>query len=175
MNEIFPPLRTISTSKATAGSIIRIPRSDPVRACVTDQSFDKGGRSLVILNATIEGRPSILFGDNWQNVDYCLALEGPLHFELSTNRGDVDPKGHDWWEISGVIVSVGDQFYLRVAPFDGFYGGYKLVNIRTGSLLSEPIPNFAWTFGVWRVWLRDSIAARSFSIFEFDVHKQTSK
>lgn len=171
MNEVFPPLHTVSTSTAAPGSIVRIPRSGgPLLAFVTDRPADKGGRSYVMLNAKIERRPPILFAENWQNVDSCLAFSGKLQFELSAELKDIDPNGNKWWEESGVIVCVGDQFYLRAAPFDGFMGNYQFANVQTGSLLTEQIPNSVWSFGVWSIWLRDTIAQRSFSIFDFSVH-----
>lgn len=168
MNDVFPSVSTVSIKSTEAGSIVKIPRSDnPILALVTDH-LTKDVRSIVWLNAKIPQRPSIMFAENWRNEEAALRYNDSIRFELGITDNDVDAKGNKSWETHGVIVSIGDELYIRAAPQDSFYGSYRLINIRNGSVFEGYPPNDSWSFLSWRLCLRDSIANRDVVLMEFD-------
>jgi hypothetical protein len=168
MNDIFPSVSTVSINDTEAGSIVKIPRSDnPILALVTDH-LTEGSRSVVWLNAKIPQRPSIMFAENWRHEKTTLRYNDNIRFELGIADNEVDPRGSKSWETHGVIVSIGDELYIRAAPQDNFYGHYRLINIRNGSVFEGHPPNDTWSFLKWKLCLRDSIANHDVVLMEFD-------
>ena len=98
-----------------------------------------------------------------------MCYQNDLRFEISNAEKDIDVNGHNWWEQSGVIVSIGGELYIRAIMHQQF--GIHHINIQTGAVLSEKIPKNMWTFGVWSLWVRDPIRERNFQLVEFKVHK----
>ncbi|WP_130582409.1 hypothetical protein [Bradyrhizobium sp. Leo170] len=166
MVDVFPAPSTVSLKDATAGSIVGIARYDGVKwALVTDHSSN-GVRSFVWLNATFQDRSPVIFAENWQNNPSVLQYASNARFELDDK---LDPTGHNSWETPGVIVSIGSELLIRAAPHDNFYGGnYRLVNIRSGSVYSDPLPNPLWTFLSWQLWQRDPERRHDLKLTEFN-------
>jgi hypothetical protein len=172
MNEVFPPVYTVSLAAASPGSILSVPRyGGPVFALATDHSVE-GGRSLVFLNLKEKGRPQVLFAEKFQNIEGCLAYKEGLRFELGMGIGEVDARGHDWSETSGVIVSIDEQFFMRAAPFDNFYGQWRLVNIQTGSILAGQAPSNVWSLGAWSLCLKDAKTGRDLTLHKFELPRK---
>jgi hypothetical protein len=175
MNEIFPNLESVSLSAAPSGSVVKIPRfrRDGYIVLITDAPADKGSRSVVFLNADFADRPPVVFMDNYRDMDACLSYKSKVHFEVSMETKDIDATGRDWFEVTGVIVLIGDQFYIRAAPYSAFGYPYQYVNVQTGALFSQQMPNDVWTFGSWKIWIRDPIRDREFSIFSFNIDRKS--
>src|SRR5690242_17951787 len=107
MNDVFPSVHTISLAAAPPGSVVNIPRyRGPVLALLTDLAIAEGSRSLVFLNFKAKDRHQVVFANKSPNVEGCLAYKEGLRFELGIAAGEIDAQGHDWWETSGVIVSI---------------------------------------------------------------------
>ncbi len=172
MNEVFPPICTVSLDSAQPGSIVRIPRSGgSIFALIAEKQPGENGHSFVVLNSSVPNRPAVFFANNWRNENSCMAYKAKLHFELSVDEADLDIRGHDLWEVPGVIVSVGDQFFIRAGSLEPFHGGFHYVNIQTGALLSGQLPNDTCTFAAWQIWLRDTYD-RNFCILKFKFSKK---
>ena len=168
-----PQVCTARLSDAKPGSILKVPRSGgPLLVLVTDLVAGDGRRAVVVLNGKLPNRPSVFFADNWSDIDSCLVYKMKLHFELTNIETEIDPRGHEWREIAGVIVLIDDQLYIRVAPQDSFYDNFRLINIQSGAVLSQQTPNNVWSFGRWCLWLRDSIPERHVKLLEFSVSNQ---
>jgi hypothetical protein len=171
MNDVFPSVSTVSVKDAEAGSIISVPRAGgSVLALLTDHLTD-GVRSFVWLNAKFQDRPPVIFAEKWRNEESALCYNGNIRFELGTAEDEIDARGNRFRETSGVIVSVGDDLFIRAAPQDDFYDTYRLINIRTGSIFPDSPPSNVWSFLSWRLWVRDSVADRDLMLTEFRVKK----
>lgn len=170
MNEVFPSVYTVSTADAEPGTILKIPRSEGALLALAVEAKNGNGCTLVILNSTDPNRPPVFFVDNWRNENSCLAYKGPFHFEISVVDADTDFRGHKWWETTGVIISIKDQLYIRAVHVDAMRGSFLHVNVQTGKIFTDQIPNDVWSFGAWQLWLRDSYK-RHLSIFEFNIAK----
>src|SRR6185437_1971196 len=117
MNKVFPPIKTLTPPQAAPGSIIAISRSSEIIfALVTTQKSNEERVSIVLLNARRPNYPSVIFVDNWRLTEPCLCYSSGVEFEINTDL--IDPRGNDWWETPGVIVSIADQFYIRAGRFD---------------------------------------------------------
>jgi hypothetical protein len=171
MNDVFPSISTVSVKDAEAGSIVRISRFDgPLLALVTDH-HTKDVRSFVWLNAKTQDRPSAIFAENWRNEEAALRYNDGIRFELGMTDDEVDARGHDTWETPGVIVSIGAELFIRAGSQDKFYGSYKFINVRTGSVFPNSAPNNVWSFLSWRLWVRDPVADRDMMLMEFRIKK----
>jgi hypothetical protein len=172
MNDVFPPVSTVSVKDAEAGSIVIIPRSGvSILALLTDH-ITNGTRSVVWLNAKIKDRPAVIFAENWRNEESVLRYNGNTRFELGMADDEIDARGRNSWETAGAIVSIGDELFIRAAPQDSFYGFYRLVNIRTGIVFTDNYPSNVWSFLSWELWMRDSVAHRDLMLMEFRMKKQ---
>jgi hypothetical protein len=168
MNVVFPSVSTVSVKDTEAGSIVKIHRSGSQTLALLTNHFTKNVRSFVWLNAKIPERPSVMFAENWRNEDTTLRYNDDIRFELGIADTEVDPRGSKSWEAHGVIVSIGDELYIRAAPQDSFSGHYRLVNIRNGSIFEGQPPNDMWSFLTWKLCLRDSITNRDVILMDFD-------
>jgi hypothetical protein len=120
----------------------------------------------VILN--LPEIPTVVLHQNWEGGEMCLYYKTRLRFELSNKEGDIDTTGN-WWRRVGVIVSTKDEFLIRAAGTSR--GGFRYVNVQTGSVFSGELPITCATFGVWSLWLRDPVRERSFQVFDFNILK----
>jgi hypothetical protein len=137
MSDVFPAPSTVSLMDAAPGSIVKIMRSGgPKLALVADDVTD-GVRSFVWLNPNFQNLPAVIFAEKWQNDPSVLEFGSNVRFELGTTNEELDPRGRDSWETPGVIVSIANDLSIRAAPQDQFYGSYKLVNIRNGSVYAN--------------------------------------
>jgi hypothetical protein len=171
MNEVFPQVRTVLLAEATPGSILRIPRFEAsMIAIVTDHSID-GTRSVVLLNAHIPNLPSVVFAQKWRLIEPYLCYSGKIRFEMGMNTDEMDELGHEWWQTPGVIVSIGDQLFIRAAPSE-FGFRHTLINIQTGAIFAGDPPNSLFTFGNWKLSVRDDTAERSFELCSFKAVKR---
>jgi hypothetical protein len=169
MNDVFPLISTVSIKETEAGSVVKIPRLDnPLLALVTDDVMNNA-RSIVWLNAKMPDRPSVIFAENWRNEEAVLRYNGNIRFDLGMADNEIDARGGKFWETPGVMVSIGDDLYIRAAPLDNFYGSYKLVNIRTGSVFPKHPPSNLWSFLSWRLYLRDSVTDREITLMQFNI------
>ncbi len=167
MNDVLPMVSTVSLKEAEPGSIVKIARSDgPKLALVTDH-FAGGVRSLVWLIPNFQNRPPVIFAENWRNDSSVLYYGSNIRFELGTANDELDPNGRNFWETPGVIVSIGNDLFIRAAPQDEIYDMHKLVNVRNGSVYSERPPNSLWTFLSWQLWIRDPVAHCDLMLTEF--------
>lgn len=145
MNNAFPSVSTVLLEDATAGSIIKIARSDGAKLALVTDHFVNGTRSFVWLNPNFRDRPAVIFAQNWRNDPSVLQYLSNTRFDLGSANEELDPSGRNYWQTPGVIVSIGDQLFIRAAPQDDdFYGGTKLVNIRNGSVYSDRPPDTLW-------------------------------
>jgi len=97
-----------------------------------------------------------------------MAYKENLQFELSVHDADLNIGGSELWDVPGVIISTGDQFFIRAFAFEPFSGDVHHVNIQTGALFAGQLPSDICTFPSWQIWLRDS-KERSFCIFKFKI------
>jgi hypothetical protein len=156
MCDSFPAVETVSMKDAEPGSIVRISRYDgPKLALVTDETVN-GVRSFIWLNPNFQNKPTVIFAENWRTDPSVLQYKTKPRFELGTADGEIDPTGHNSWDVIGVLVSIGNDLFIRAAQ-EEFYGRYKLINVRTGSIYSDRLPDTLWTFLSWQLWLRDPI------------------
>ena len=168
MNEVFPAVSALRLSEATPGTILKLPRSGgSLVALVTDQVRSDGNRSVVVLNGRFSEVPSVFLADNWADMDSCLSFRSKVHFELTTDEAEIDPRGNRWRDVPGVIVLIGDQMHIRVAPRDSFFENPKLVNVHSGVIFSQQAPNSLWTFGRWSLWIRGSLPEQRTQLMEF--------
>ena len=165
MNGVFPNLSGVPLAQA-AGCVAIIPRSEgPLLALVTTESIQENLCSIVILNAP--GNPLVVFYEDWGGGLLCFYYRTPVRFELSEKQNDIDTRGN-WWRRPGPIASINDEFFIGAAG--GSRAGFRYVNVRTGAMLSDELPNSYATFGVWSIWLRDPLRERSAQIFAFSIH-----
>ena len=168
MNKIFPPIRTTTPVEVTPGSIIRISRSsETLLALVTSQKPNEASVSIVLLNLRRPNFPSVIFADNWRLTEPCLCYSSGVEFEINTEL--IDPRGNEWWETPGVIVSIADQLYIRAGRFDRSFGWPPLINIQTGELYSDQNQGNLWTFGGWTLWVKDEDCKRTIKLCDFNV------
>jgi hypothetical protein len=166
MNNVFPSVSTVSINDAESGTIVKLPRvHGAILALVTDHSTN-GARSIVWLNSMARDRPSVLFIENWQNEESALRYNDAIWFDLGMADDEVDARGQRSWEMPGVILSIGDELFIRAAPYDAFRDQDKLVNIRTGRIFSSRPPNDMWSFLSWRLLLRDPAANIDLTLME---------
>lgn len=172
MSDVFPTIYSLKLTDAPPGSIVLFPRSDgQLLGLVTDEAAQENCRSIVILNLSDPGYPSVIFAQNWNEM--CLCYETPCRFELSNKESDIDVSGR-WWRTCGVIVSTKNEILIRAFPA-GRGGVFRHVNVQTGAVFSGDMPNFLATFGVWSLWLRDPLREKSVKIHDFDIHKQSAQ
>jgi hypothetical protein len=167
MADVFPALATISLIDAEPGSIIKIGRFDGPRLALVTDHIKNGVRSFVWLNPNFQNRPSAIFAENWQNDTSVLQYCGNVSFDLEIGDDGLDPGGRHFWETPGVLVSIGNDLFIRAAPEEEIYGRHKLINVRNGSVHSGRTPDSLWTILSWQLWIRDSLGQRSFMLTEF--------
>jgi hypothetical protein len=167
MIDVFPALSTVSLMDAAPGSIVKIVRSDGIKLILVTAHVANGVRSFVWLNPNFKNRPAVIFAEKWQNDPAVLQYVSDVRFELGTADEELDPSGRLSWETPGVIVSIAGDLFIRAAPEDPFYGQYKLINVRNGSIYSGHPPNSLWTFLSWQLWIRDPVGDRDFMLTEF--------
>jgi hypothetical protein len=170
MPDFFPQIAAIKVNDVTPGSIVEMRRSGSrVFALATDH-IENNSRSLVILNGTFSQKPSVVFLNNWRNIEDVLVYNAGVRFEVSMNDRDFDPNGNRFGEIFGALVLVGDQLCIRAARFDT-WNSPILINAKTGSVFSDPQPYDVWHFSSWRLWVRDLAKDCSFELFHFSLNK----
>jgi len=168
MNDVFPEIWSVPLAEA-AGSVAVIPHPDgPLLTLVTNESIQNGLRSIVILNLKSPNNLPVQFHENWRDSEMCLCYKTPLRFELSNKESDIDTSGN-WYRRVGVIASINNQLCIRAVA--AARGGFRYVNVQTGSVFSGDLPNYFVTFGVWSIWLRDPLRERSSLLFDFNVHQ----
>jgi hypothetical protein len=172
MNDIFPQVSTVLLAEATPGSIIRVPRyGESIIALVSDESIDEI-RSIVMLNARIQGLSKVVFSRKWRLDDGpYLCYRGKIRFEIGMDPTGIDERGQHWWETPGVLVSIGDQLFIRAAPTECGYST-SLINVQTGAVFSAKPPSRSCTFGSWELCVRDELTDRCIELYRFKISKQ---
>ncbi|MHC1946491.1 hypothetical protein IF803_19085 [Bradyrhizobium sp. UFLA06-06] len=167
MSDVFPSFTVLPLKDALPGSIVRIGRYDGCKIALVTNHVVNGTRSFVWLNPGFKNRAPVIFAENWQNDSPVLQYTCEARFELGMADDDIDPSGHNVWETAGVIVAIGDELFIRAAPYDDFYAYLRLVNVRDGSVYAGELPRGLWTFLSWQLWIRDTAKAGHFMLTEF--------
>jgi hypothetical protein len=154
MNTVFPLISSTRLADAKPGSIIRFFRSDEsLFALVTNQKTAKTP-ALVLLNAKFNDRPPVLFADSWRD-ENCIDYNNEAHFEIGTTDELTDPRGNEWWETAGTIVLIGDKLLIRAVEFQNYgFSQCLLIDIQTGELFTDSVPNDTYAFGKWSLTIR---------------------
>ena len=158
----------MTPAQVAPGSIVRISRSnETILALVTNQKPNEESVSIVLLNFNRPNLPTVIFAENWRLTEPCLRYSSGVEFEINTEL--IDPRGNEWWETPGVIVSIAGQLYIRAGRFDHSFGWPPLVNIQTGEIYSGLHQSNLWTFGGWTLWIRDENHQRAIKLCDFTV------
>lgn len=171
MPDYFPELITVNVKDAPPASILEIRRSGQRILALATDHIENGDRSLVILNGNFHDHPSVVFVNNWRNIEGAVCYNQNVRFEIGIAAEDMEPSGHKWGDIAGVLVLIKDQIYIHAASFDS-WGSATFVNIKTGSILSQPHFHDVWHFASWRLWIRDPRGEHSFELLKFSANKQ---
>lgn len=166
----FPEFVTVSVNDAPPGSILEMRRSGQRILALATDHIENGVRSLVVLNGKFQNHPSVVFLNNWRNVEEVICYNKNVRFEIGVAAEEMEPSGHKWGNIAGALVLIGDQIYIRAASFDS-WGSNILVNIKTGSILSQVYLYDVWHFASWRLWIRDPIDKHSFELLHFSLNE----
>ena len=170
MNKVFPEIHSVPLGDVPAGAIVRLSQIDnSVLALVTSHSTQRNCRSIVILNLVQPNSPSVIFAESWTTRDQCMYYASPMRFEFSQEAVDIDTRSN-WWREVGIIASVNKQFLIHAAPGDR--GGFRYVDVQTGAVFLDQMPDTCARFGVWSLWLRDPLRDRSTCILDFDIKKR---
>ena len=126
-----------------------------------------------MLDATFPNEPQVMFAQNWRFLEPCLCFGGKIRFEVGIGADEVDETGQNWWRTPGVIVSVGDALFVRAGAYN--FGPSALVNVQTGALITDQLPSSLFTFGSWKLCLRDETKERNLELCRFKVSKPNSQ
>jgi hypothetical protein len=167
MATTFPSITTTSMIETEPGSIVWIARHDGLKLALVTDHIVNGVRSFVWLNPNFPNKPAAIFAEGWQNDPSVFCFGHDTRFELGLDNDTISPNGRSHWDTPGVIVSINDALFIRAAPDDQFYGDYRLVNIRDGTLYSGRPPNNLLTVLHWELWIRDPAQRADHKLTEF--------
>lgn len=172
--DVFPFFKTVSLLDAKPGSIVRIARNGASKVVLVTDHITNGVRSFVWLNPGFRDRPPAIFAEKWRNDPSVLQYANEHRFEFGTEPNELDPTGRNSWRAPGAIVSIADDLFIWAALEENEFGRPKLVNIRSGSVHPDALPETLWTFLSWQLWIRDPLARRDLMVTQLQLTNPNS-